>query len=363
MKTTNKMRRRRGIALIMVLMLLTLLVVIVGQLSYTTKIDGYIARNASDDLQNRYALISAVNYAIAALQVDALQEEKEEAKYDALTDVWGVPGKLTVSDTAVTYTITDENSKFDLLHLLQKEFQQEEKKKDEEVDDDDEEEESESQGDEETPNPKIITPAEQFDRLVGLLQADQNLVKIQAKTLREAVLSWMKEKRGQDNLPGPFQNKVPMLSVKELLLVRGVSPAMLYGLDGELSEKFPGLTKCVTVWSDGKINVNTANVKVLQSLCDKIDDDLSKRLATFREKGNDKGGKAFASLKEFQDFLVAAGSEENSVYPQIKDLITVRSHFFTIEATAKTGRVTKKLTVVVYRNGKRVYKLYADYHE
>ena len=73
--------KNSGIALIMVLLLLTVLVALVGQFSYTIKIDTYIAENSMNDLQLRYALLAALNHAIAQLQLDAMKERSSQTKY------------------------------------------------------------------------------------------------------------------------------------------------------------------------------------------------------------------------------------------------------------------------------------------
>lgn len=76
--TTHKKTKQSGVALIMTLLLLVILVVTVGQFSYSTKIDAYIAENSLNNLQVDYALLSALNFAIAQIQLDAMQEAKDK---------------------------------------------------------------------------------------------------------------------------------------------------------------------------------------------------------------------------------------------------------------------------------------------
>ncbi|HON45981.1 MAG TPA: hypothetical protein PLR86_11610, partial [Planctomycetota bacterium] len=75
-----------GIALIMSLLMIIILVVLVGQFSYSVKIDSFVAENEGQDVQLRYALFSATNYAIAQLQLDAMKEISNNAEWDAFTD-------------------------------------------------------------------------------------------------------------------------------------------------------------------------------------------------------------------------------------------------------------------------------------
>ena len=50
-----------------------------------------------------------------------------------------------------------------------------------------------------------------------------------------------------------MQETVPLTSLAELRLIRGVSASLYVG-----TEENPGLKDLLTVYSDGKINVNTA---------------------------------------------------------------------------------------------------------
>ncbi|NIL98029.1 MAG: hypothetical protein GTO62_13110, partial [Planctomycetales bacterium] len=54
---------------------------------------------------------------------------------------------------------------------------------------------------------------------------------------------------------------------EELLLVRGVTPEIMYGgIDEEFGGVLPGLVDLVTATSSGRVNVNTAPSLVLQAL-------------------------------------------------------------------------------------------------
>jgi general secretion pathway protein K len=331
---------RRGIALIMTLLLLIILAVLVGQFSYSTKIDYYTAQNQCDEVQNHYALLSAVNQAIAYLQLDAMQEKESQEHYDALTDVWNKPQQFTVGTTQVAYTINDESSKFNITNLLQ-----------------------EPKPDETDDQKKPLTPAQQFERLIDLLQENQKIIK--ARTIRESLVDWLKNKNGKTELEGPFLNKAPILSCKELLLAKDMTKTILYGQklgDSGNLPVFSGLIDYVTVWSDCKININTASHVMLQSLSDKIDAEQADKIVTYRERDSNAGEKqVFKKEDELQKVEGMSSDQANeSIFPRVKDLITVRSHYFSIQAEAVTGRMSKRMFVVVYRSGKKISKLFCD---
>lgn len=58
----------------------------------------------------------------------------------------------------------------------------------------------------------------------------------------------------------------PLDSIEELLLIKGWGPDILYGkLDDEDSDQIFGIADILTVWGDGKVNLNTASTDVLLS--------------------------------------------------------------------------------------------------
>ncbi|HSR87327.1 MAG TPA: hypothetical protein VLL07_00105, partial [Pontiella sp.] len=68
----------------------------------------------------------------------------------------------------------------------------------------------------------------------------------------------------------------PLDSVEELLLVKGWGPEILYGRppDEENDEIF-GIADILTVWGDGKVNLNTANTNLLLSFAEYEDWELA----------------------------------------------------------------------------------------
>ena len=73
-------RRFRGIALIMALLVLTLLVVIVGQLAYSTRIDLQVTRNASDSQAALLAAWGGVEFSKGVLRDDEYAEIRDVAR-------------------------------------------------------------------------------------------------------------------------------------------------------------------------------------------------------------------------------------------------------------------------------------------
>ncbi|MDH3981364.1 MAG: type II secretion system protein GspK [Kiritimatiellaceae bacterium] len=68
----------------------------------------------------------------------------------------------------------------------------------------------------------------------------------------------------------------PLDSVEELLLIKGWGPEILYGKPAdEDSDEIFGIAKLLTVWGDGKVNLNTASEDLLLSFSEYEDWELS----------------------------------------------------------------------------------------
>lgn len=67
----------------------------------------------------------------------------------------------------------------------------------------------------------------------------------------------------------------PLDSVDELLLIKGWGPDILYGKEAdEESDAIFGIAELLTVWGDGKVNLNTASVDTLLSFAEYEDWEL-----------------------------------------------------------------------------------------
>ncbi|HRU52739.1 MAG TPA: type II secretion system protein GspK [Planctomycetota bacterium] len=377
-----------GIALIMSLLMIIILVVLVGQFSYSVKIDSFVAENEGQDVQLRYALFSATNYAIAQLQLDAMKEISNNAEWDAFTDEWATP--LWSSDdpkqigiTKVYYTISDENSRFNLLNLI-KEPKKKEKEKTNDNQNNNQENSNNNQensnnnqennstnkdndkdkeeGDEDEEEKEYMKPEAHLERCLNILLGRQK--DFNAKKFRESIVKWMKEKKGDtEETAGPFPTKVPLYSVKELLMVPKIVPEYLFGkIDlNDPRKSFFGIEPFTTVWSDGLININTASSELLCSIHPKITPQISKLIIDHRgSKGLDGELRIFQKPEDIKK-LEGLSEEIDTLYKDISSVITVKSSYFRIEAFAQAERLQKKLTTIVYRDGKKVYKLYCDF--
>jgi len=367
------MHRTSGIALIMSLLLIVILVVLVGQLSYSVKIDSFIAENETSEVQIQYALLSATNYAIAQLQLDTLKEESTKENWDAYTDEWGSPiwnhqKPYQMGKVSIFYNISDENERFNLTTLMKKQLKKDDKDKDKDKDKDDKGKENnngENKDDEnsEPEEPKEqMTPSAHFQRLMKVLLKKNETIDITA--LESAMKHWMEKKESNsDEIVGPFPTKVPLYSVKELIMAKDMKNDYIFGYIDPKDEKknFVGLWSYTTAWSDGAININTAPKELLCSLHSKISDKLAGFIIYHRgEEGEDKKIQIFKKPDDLKN-IKQIDESTSRIFSDITPIITTKSSYFRIEAYASSGRLHKKLTTIVYRQGKKIFKIFCDY--
>jgi len=194
-----------------------------------------------------------------------------------------------------------------------------------------------------------------------------------------------------NSLPNPYKSKnAAMDSINEMLLIKGITPAVFYGFSGgmlgieenlvdnnkglpqittgspkdaEISlqerpveeipigkEKNRALHKYFRVYGDrqdylselNKININTASYRVLSALTEKMTDDIVTEIIRRRHT------QPFRSVEEISDLI-----DDESVR---KNILTVKSHIFKISSTVHVGKTA--VTIITYYNRDRKKLLY-----
>ncbi len=174
-----------------------------------------------------------------------------------------------------------------------------------------------------------------YDMYVRLLQ-ELGL----SATLADTLADWIDSndtarKDGAENsdyylrLDHPYISKGgPLTSVEELYLVKG------YGKD-----EVKKLSEFVTVYTDGKININTAPREVLDALSADISDDLARGIVSYR-----KG----APFHETSEIRKVTGLEQIGF--NLQDKIIVKSNIFRASVTARKGKAQSRAEAV-FKNG------------
>ncbi|MFC1462199.1 general secretion pathway protein GspK [Verrucomicrobiota bacterium] len=160
-----------------------------------------------------------------------------------------------------------------------------------------------------------------------------------------------------NQLERPYKAKNGYLdTVQELLLVRGFSRSILVGgaVEGEDEDEagiaVTGIADLLTVYGDGKVNVNAASLRVLLSLPD-VDEVIAGAIIEEREGWVDEQGK-----KEDSSFTTV-----NDLFARIPDLspvlrryVTTSSRIYRITSVAEVGGVRKKAWCIVRHANKKL---------
>ena len=307
-------RSQRGVAMILTLLILTLLVVTGLELNRAMRVEANLAGNFRDLTQASYIAQSGVEIARALIQQD-------EPSYDALDEKWAQFEVLAIFSSQLfneghfTGQIMDEGSKFNPNGLIDAYGIVDQKKKN------------------------------QLERLLTILGHDPQKI--------DAILDWLdpdEQKRpfGAEreyylSLKRPYPPKNgPLDSLGEILLIKEMDEATFYG-----TEEKEGLGKYLTIYSEGKININTASIPILMSLSPRIDQSSAKAVLDYR------AGKPF---RQTEDLRSVPGWGQ--IYAEISSEITVRSNFFSIGVFGYYRDALAAVQTVVKREGRKTRVLF-----
>lgn len=302
--------RESGVALLIVLLAITLLTIVVVELTYSSQVETHLAIGGRNALQAYYLARSGVNVAEAIL----VRDLDVNGPTDGESDIWAqaLP-PLPVGDGTVMLHVTDESRLLDVNALAKKDVFE-------------------------------VDPARQIFRgLFEILGLERPLL--------SAVIDWLDQNETPETEPPgaeqPFYlgrtppvrvRNGPVLSVRDLLDVRGMTPELLARL-----EPFVTALPQDASTRGPKVNVNTAPAEVLYA--------LSPGLA--RERGIVDQLLAARRERPFKDSLAlqtAVPQLKNAkLWSTLSDRITYGSTYFRIEAVGTVGGIARGLTVVVKR--------------
>jgi type II secretory pathway component PulK len=104
----------------------------------------------------------------------------------------------------------------------------------------------------------------------------------------------------------------------------------------------PGISNYLSVYGDGRININTADPLVLASLSDEIDEERVQEMVAYREDEENDLGK-------IRWYKTALGTNEDIIDPK---MITTGSTHFEISSEGFKGTISKRVTGIVERKEK-----------
>ncbi len=291
-------KSEEGVALILTLLITAILVTLIVEVNYSTQVDVRISGNFRNDLQASYLAKSGINIAVSYLKYDGQNNDT-----DNLTEDWAKSyPPFPVGEGFVKVMIEDEDGKINVNRAV---------KENGEVD-------------------QVI-----YDALYRLFQGEEVDVGI-----LDALIDWIDpndEGEAEDNyylsLDPPYACKNgPMDTLSELRMIKDIT-----------DEVYEKISKYLTIYSDGKFNINTASKEVLMCLDDEIDEGIAEGIIQYREET------PFGTKGELKDVL-----NDDDLYGRIESIIDVKSNAFNVISIGQVERVEKVVRAVIDREGGQI---------
>jgi general secretion pathway protein K len=300
-------RGEEGIALLVVLLTITLLTIVVVEFTESAQVETHFALSERNGLQAYYLARSGVNVAEALLVQD-----RKLNKYDGEDDIWARPlPPLPVGDGTVALRVRDESRLLNINHMVSGGFVPPERRR-------------------------------PFERLFEVLGIDQRVL--------AAIADWLDERDDpMTDPPGAEQpyylgmtppvvvRNGPMLTMRELLQIRGMTPTLFTRL-----EEFVAVLP-VRQGDPFRVNVNTAPAEVLYALSDGLiaDPSVVDRLMAARREHPFTDKKELDDVSGWREALSKGGSA---------DMIDTKSSYFRIDAVGEVDAVGRGITTLVRRD-------------
>ncbi|MCX7634639.1 MAG: type II secretion system minor pseudopilin GspK [Syntrophales bacterium] len=310
--------RDRGVALIVVILTIAIIVSLTLQMNRAGRGDIYSAANLRDGVRLYYMAKSGFNFCQALLLDD-------QNNFDALNEDWAIAEKVAAKGASLfdegllRLVMEDETGKINVNKLV-------------------------------SGNGYNIEIKDVLTRL--LLQPEFGLDRQSVDDILDALKDWIDK---DDEITGggaetpyyaalenPYKAKNgPLDCIEELMMIKGITRELYEGTANR-----PGLKDLLTVYGEGKININTAPLLVLRALSPTMTAEVAEKIDQHRKTV----GEDLSSADWYK--RVVAGVEINA------SIITVRSNHFRIVSQGVMGNMTRTVQGVVLRDkGKKSLKI------
>jgi general secretion pathway protein K len=329
----GKLHDNQGMALLITIMIISLLIAITVQFNRTVRQNYFASAAQLDGQYLRMIARSGITFAVAILESDAIDNT-----YDTLLDPWATLEAESFaglfSRGTLNMELTDLSGRLQVNSLVQAGGQGQEG-------------ESEQNANE---NREIL------NRL--LLSGNFEIEgETEAREIVDSLTDWLDtDDRESDfgaeesyymSLENPYGcRNGPVTAIEELLLVKGITSDLLFG-----SADRAGLADFLTVHgTDGKININTAPVEILQALHPLMTEDIARNLEEYRsEEGN------IASLENSGWLQSVSGWPGDIELPQ--NSISTVSYYFQLSSEGRFHEQRRQLTAILERNSKKTVSI------
>jgi general secretion pathway protein K len=302
---------KRGIALILVILIISILVSVTLELNRSSRADIYDAANLSDRIKLLYI-------AKSGFQAGAGLLTAHKGETFVLTDDWANMGLISAKSKTLFHDgyfelpIEDEGGKIQINRLVNGNAYNEDIRG-------------------------------MLIRLLGQPEFKLDDKKINA--ILDAIKDWIDpddevtgagaEAAYYSSLEKPYAVKNGQLDcIDELLMIKGVTKSLYYG-----TKETPGLRHFLTVYGDGRININTAPKLMLRALSKDISPEMAERMDEYRRnKDHDLAGALW--------YQKVPGMGSVTIDSR---LITTSSSFFTIVSIGILHQMSQTVTGVIKR--------------
>jgi len=324
----KKLRKNkdRGFVLIAVLLIISVLVTIILEFNYESRMKLHL----SDNFHNASR---ALNYAEAGISI-AMASLKQDG--NILSDEKFVPlfsgdVQVPVENGYCTILINDESGKINVNAF---------KTSDGEI---------------------VRHRVDQVLKLIDHLNYQYRQQSPVSYSLVPAIIDWVdyddevtylpfikRENEGAESnyymdLIDPYKCKnAPFETLNELLLVKGMTPVIFHGHAGDKTQNIGpvnGIQQYLTIYGDGKININEASPMVILSLSEKMSPPLAQSIVEQRKI------KRFVSVGQLQN----VPGMTPQVYESVRELITVKpkERYYNVTVTGVAGEFIRKVQIVL----------------
>lgn len=315
-----------GMALLITIMVISLLIAITVQFNRIVRQNFFASATQLDGLHLRTVARSGLVIAEAILEADG-----KAGQFDTLQDSWAIldvesfPGLF--SRGALNLKIVDYSGRLQINALVQDDAGGEQ-----------------GGGENNASNNKEI-----LKRLLlsGRFQIEDDS---EAQEIIDALVDWLDpDERESDfgaestyyrslEIPYDCQNG-PVAVIEDLLLVKGITPLLLFGDDSQ-----PGLADYLTVYGDdGKININTAPVELLEAMHTLMSEELAVSMDEYRvEESN------FESLEKVNWYKNVPAWPGDVELPE--NVISTTSFYFHIVSEGTFHDQRRQMTAVIGRD-------------
>ena len=315
-------RNSGGFAILLTLLIMSLIVTVTFQFNTSMTSELYAAANLRDGVRLASIANSGFHYALAVLFEDAAAENTFDSFHEDWADFRALSANSGVmfEDGRFEVRIIDHSGRIQINQLIQAPAEE---------------------------GGEYTYDMTQKDLLTRFLSSEEfGLDEETVDDLVDALKDWMDPDHEVTNfgaessfyrtLDKPYAcRNAPLVSLEELLLVRGISRELYYG-----TEEMPGISAYLTTQgNDGKININTAPPLVLRSLSEYLDQEMVEEMIAYREdEDND-----LSSISWYSG--VRGVSSEVS----IDHLVTTSSHYFEIRSAGIRETMIKGVEGLVER--------------